>query len=254
MQRVANKMNQKVPYGFIYMTVNKINGMKYIGKCIYQRQNDWQKYLGSGLYLQRAIRKYGKENFEKHILVEAFSKEELNRLEEEYIFNLDAVNSQEYYNVKLTAIGGDIFSNNPRKEEIREMRRKQMSGKGNHQYGRAKTAKMIESVRQANSSAVIIEGIYYKSQTEVAKTLNLGITTVSYRLDSDTYPEWKRISPKKKVQKKSNNPTCKVNVNGLVYESIKAAAESLGVSTSTVIRRLDSEKYPNYKRLSEKIR
>lgn len=25
-------MNQKVPYGFVYETVNKLNGMKYIGK------------------------------------------------------------------------------------------------------------------------------------------------------------------------------------------------------------------------------
>ncbi|MGR5910647.1 hypothetical protein ACT7C4_21190 [Bacillus pacificus] len=64
--------------------------------------------------------------------------------------------------MKLTAIGGDIFTNNPRKEEIREIRRKQMSGKGNHQYGKAKTIKMIEAVKQANSRAVIVEGIYYK--------------------------------------------------------------------------------------------
>lgn len=25
-------MNQKVPYGFVYETVNKLNGMKYIAK------------------------------------------------------------------------------------------------------------------------------------------------------------------------------------------------------------------------------
>lgn len=247
-------MNQKVSYGFIYMTVNKLNGMKYIGKCIYKRQNNRCKYLGSGLYLQRAIQKYGRENFEKHILVEAFSEEELNSLEEEYILKFDAVNSQEFYNVKLTAIGGDIFTNNPRKEEIREIRRTQMSGKGNHQYGKAKTIKMIEAVKQANSRAVIVEGVYYKSQTEAAKVLNLGITTVNYRLNSDNFPEWLRIKEKNNIQKQSNNPTCKLSVDGIVYESIKDAASSLGISSPTVIRRLDSEKHPSYKRLSERLR
>ena len=47
-------------YGFIYETTNKINGMKYIGKCIYSRQNDWKEYLGSGTYLKRAIKKVRK--------------------------------------------------------------------------------------------------------------------------------------------------------------------------------------------------
>lgn len=28
-------MNQKVPYGFVYETVNKLNGMKYIGEIKY---------------------------------------------------------------------------------------------------------------------------------------------------------------------------------------------------------------------------
>ncbi len=56
-------MNQKVSYGFIYMTVNKLNGMKYIGKCIYKRQNNWCNYLGSGLYLQRAIKKVWERKF-----------------------------------------------------------------------------------------------------------------------------------------------------------------------------------------------
>ena len=49
---------------YIYLTTNLINGKKYIGKhfgaiC--------DSYLGSGTLLQRAIAKYGKENFKKEI-------------------------------------------------------------------------------------------------------------------------------------------------------------------------------------------
>lgn len=128
-------------FGFVYITINKVNGKAYIGKCIYQRQNNWESYLGSGLYLKRAIKKYGKANFIRFILEEANTSEELNKLEEQYIMKFNAVQSPYFYNLKLTAIGGDCFTNNPRKEEIRQMRIKQMSGKGNNQYGKPKTKK-----------------------------------------------------------------------------------------------------------------
>ena len=183
-------------YGFVYETTNKLNGMKYIGKCIYGRQNDWEKYLGSGTYLKRAINKYGKENFVKVILEEAYSDEELNKLEEDYIERFDAVNSTQYYNIKMTSIGGDIFTHNPRKEEIRRMKVQQMSGTGNHQYGKPKTEKMINSVKEANSRAVNIDGVEYKSQSAAAKEIGIAVSVVGYRLDSDAFPNYKRLVPK----------------------------------------------------------
>lgn len=183
-------------YGFVYETTNKINGMKYIGKCIYERQNDWEKYLGSGVYLKRAIKKYGKENFVKVILEEAYSDDELRKLEEDYIKRFDAVDSPQYYNIKMTSMGGDCFSHNPRKEEIRQMRVQQMSGEGNHQYGKPKTEKMINSVKEANSRAVNVDGVEYKSQSAAARELGMAVSVMNYRLDSDTFPNYKRLVPK----------------------------------------------------------
>ncbi len=247
-------MDQKVPYGFIYETINKLNGKKYIGKCIYARQNNWQSYLGSGKYLKRAIKKYGRDCFERQILAEAYSDKELNELEEEYILKFNAVESPDFYNIKFTSIGGDIFSNNPRKEEIRLMRKQQMSGEGNHQFGKTKSNKMIASVKEANNRAVIIDGIEYKSQSEAAKALEMLVTTINYRLDSDSYPNWNRVVPKNVRKKNNNNPTCKVEIEGLYYSSIKDASFTLGISVATVIRRLDNDKFPTYKRLSERLR
>jgi hypothetical protein len=43
----------------IYKTTNIINGKYYVGKDI----NNSESYLGSGVLLKRAIKKYGKENF-----------------------------------------------------------------------------------------------------------------------------------------------------------------------------------------------
>ena len=60
--------NDKEYYGFIYLTTNKVNGMKYVGQKTYDKRGNWKTYLGSGVYLKRAISKYGKDNFSRQIL------------------------------------------------------------------------------------------------------------------------------------------------------------------------------------------
>ena len=47
-------------YGYIYLTTNLVNDMKYIGQRKYGQP---EPYLGSGVYLKRAIKKYGQINF-----------------------------------------------------------------------------------------------------------------------------------------------------------------------------------------------
>ncbi|MDU6503496.1 MAG: hypothetical protein E6533_13800 [Klebsiella pneumoniae] len=127
------------PVGAVYVTTCSVNGKEYIGKFLYNRINDWEKYLGSGRYLKEDIKKYGKDKFTKTIIKDYYTTEELEKAEEELILKTNAVYDDNYYNVKLSSVGGDIFTTNPRKEEIREMRKQQMRGQGNHQYGKPKT-------------------------------------------------------------------------------------------------------------------
>jgi group I intron endonuclease len=69
-------------YGYIYLTFNKTNNKIYIG----QHKGHWDsKYFGSGKILKQAIKKYGIENFDCYPLCLAFSKEELNQLEIDFI-------------------------------------------------------------------------------------------------------------------------------------------------------------------------
>ena len=84
------------PYGYIYETTNLVNGKKYIGQMKYGRK---EPYLGSGVALRLAIKKYGPENFSKQIICECDSKEELNKMEIYYIAQTDAVLSDRYYNM-----------------------------------------------------------------------------------------------------------------------------------------------------------
>jgi len=96
----------ETPYGFIYITTNMVNGMKYIGqkKLIHDRKD----YLGSGQYFKRALRKYGKENFKRENIATAYSKEELNALEISYINKNDAVRSKKYYNIAEGGSGNPL--------------------------------------------------------------------------------------------------------------------------------------------------
>ena len=69
-------------YGYIYETINKINGKFYIGKFKGEFNSD---YHGSGILLNQAINKYGKNNFFTRLIKYAKNKEQLNNMEKEYI-------------------------------------------------------------------------------------------------------------------------------------------------------------------------
>jgi len=108
----------------IYMTTNLINGKKYVGRC--SKDERWDSgYLGSGVFLKQAIRKYGRENFERIILAELSDTSSLREaidLEKEWLLKLDCKNSPDYYNMSNDTGGmgaGDKHSSET-KEKISE--------------------------------------------------------------------------------------------------------------------------------------
>ena len=103
-------------YYQIYNTVNKINGKNYIGqhKCESRKRKG---YLGSGIYLKAALKKYGKDNFEKTILDVCETKEQADFLEIKYIafYRLGGLCQ---YNI---ADGGEGFTGNHTEKSKRKM-------------------------------------------------------------------------------------------------------------------------------------
>ena len=69
---------------YLYKITNLINSKIYIG--VHQTSNLDDGYLGSGININRAIKKYGKENFNKEIL-EFFNTEEDMYIKEKEIVN-----------------------------------------------------------------------------------------------------------------------------------------------------------------------
>lgn len=95
-------------YGYIYETTNNVNGKKYIGKRV---SNIYDKYyLGSGLLLQKALDKYGRENFSQVILEECYSNDELNACEKKWIKTRNATSSPDYYNIAEGGDGGNLIA------------------------------------------------------------------------------------------------------------------------------------------------
>lgn len=72
-------------YGYIYRTINTVNGNFYIGQHVPKEGESIKRYLGSGVRLKEEVQKYGRKFFTKEILAYAYSQEELNQLEKEWI-------------------------------------------------------------------------------------------------------------------------------------------------------------------------
>lgn len=84
----------------VYCTTNKVNGKKYIGS----HNGNKPSYLGSGVNLTQAIKKYGKENFIRQTLWEGPS-EFRYEMEEYWISYFDAVKNQMFYNATEKGVG-----------------------------------------------------------------------------------------------------------------------------------------------------
>jgi len=87
-------------YYTVYKTTNKINGRFYHGA--HQTNDLDDDYMGSGTYLKRAIKKYGKENFEKEILCLCETVEEMFDMKSQVVKMDDPLS----YNLRTGGYGG----------------------------------------------------------------------------------------------------------------------------------------------------
>lgn len=99
MKNFPNNMILPLPYGYIYLTTNNVNNKKYIGKKVFDKYQHWRTYLGSGVYLQRAIKKYGKENFSIQIIEYCFDELDACNKEKYWIQYYNASKSKDFYNI-----------------------------------------------------------------------------------------------------------------------------------------------------------
>lgn len=94
---------------------NKVNSKIYIGVRSSHKPPEKDSYLGSGVQIVAAIKKYGKENFTKEIL-QTFSDKESMFLAEASIVDTDFAKRRDTYNMCVGGSGGDKMSLHPDRE------------------------------------------------------------------------------------------------------------------------------------------
>jgi hypothetical protein len=109
----------------LYKTTNLVNNKTYIG--IHQTNDLDDGYLGSGLALKRAIKKYGKENFSREILETCLSFDELIEKEKIYV-NEEWVISNNNYNLKTGGQSTGILSDESKAKISKTLKEKYQNG------------------------------------------------------------------------------------------------------------------------------
>lgn len=203
----------------IYQISNTVNGKIYIGAHSTENIND--SYMGSGIAIRQAIKKYGIESFAKDILHVFDTREEMYEKERE-IVSLDFVNRPDTYNMGVGGMGGPMlgmFHSEEKKQEISQrtiqmmteeiksqmsvscskrsyseetnQKRSQTNKALYHGSAMDRTGKTItEAHRKRISKPVSINGVVYESGSIAASALGLSRSGFDYRLKSDKYPDW----------------------------------------------------------------
>ena len=89
----------------IYKTTNLANSKIYVGRHLLVTNDE---YLGSGILIKRAIKKYGKENFFRETL-EVCTSANVNEKEIFWIDKLNSTNKEIGYNIANGGQGGHII-------------------------------------------------------------------------------------------------------------------------------------------------
>ena len=124
-------------YG-VYKITNLVNGKMYIGQHVTSDLDDG--YMGSGLVIRRAIKKYGAENFRKEWLTFCEDEEELDYMERVFV-DETWLSRSDTYNLKLGGDGGWAYINEHNLTNTPEMRAKLSEKMKGNRYGCFKRSK-----------------------------------------------------------------------------------------------------------------
>lgn len=133
----------------LYITKNKVNGSVYGGKHTYT--NNRGSYIGSGYRLKRAIKKYGRENFDVRVLkLRIVSQEDLDNREIRMIRLLKHLFKNKCYNLHKGGSGGNYYHYLEPEERL-EMNKKISEGK-KKQYEQGRTHLQILGSRKQSQT------------------------------------------------------------------------------------------------------
>lgn len=215
MSNVENVINTCM--SIIYKTTNIKNGKIYVGKDKINNPN----YLGSGVILEQAIQKYGRQYFQKEILEEC-EDSIVNDREMFWIAQLKSTDNKIGYNITNGGTGGDTTTNHPNKKDIVNKRN---SGVKNWHNSLTEDKRLARGKKISDSKKGKSNGHTGFTHREESKEL-------IRKNQPEKTDEWRKSHATAMAKRKGKPFTKKyksVIVNNVEYPSVKHAIESLGI-------------------------
>ncbi len=219
-----NQEQNEKKYNYFYKITNLINGKFYYG--IHSTNNLEDGYMGGGKLIREAIKKHGKENFQKEIVANCLTRKEVSD-HEKLVVTMDLVLDENCYNLKT---GGDNES--VHSEETRKLLSKANKGK-----------KISKETRDKMST--FQKG---RIKTEIhRKRISVGLLAEKHPMFGKFHSEetLKKMSEAHSGEKnhwfgKFNcNPLSKqCNIMGIIYESMAEASRQLNVKPGVIRSRI----------------
>ena len=251
-------------YGFVYITTNHVNGKQYIGQRKYDKQGKWKEYLGSGVVLSKAIKKYGLENFSKEIIENCKTKEELNAREKFWINYFNAVNSDNFYNIAKGGDGGNTLAGYTEQqlEEHSKILSNALKGVINQGINNPKSKRVICLNNMKIFDTTVEAGKYANvCDVTIQDCCNGKIHTAGIDPITKERLQWEYYYPNKEyelkiIQKKNNHPNIKKVIcytTNEIFDSTKAASKKYNISESGICDCCNF-KYSSYGKLEDGTR
>jgi len=248
----------------IYKVTNLITNKIYIGKDSSNKKN----YYGSGIAIKNSIMKHGIINFVKEIIDEAETLKELNLKEIYWIKHYRSNDPKIGYN---RSEGGDGFSDFKimNKESYEKGLQKRLLIYKSKEWSFNRSKDMTNYYSNDDNRELQSYRIkkYYDNRSDEEKSYFSNIRSKAskkswlnnYKRKENLIKRLKYNNPmfnddtKKKMsdnRRGGKNPAAvKIEVDNILYDSISEACISLKITRNSIVKRLKSKNYKNYKRL-----
>lgn len=160
-------------HNYVYTIVRQTpdeNGVRkgYIG--VHCTDNLEDGYFGSGVYLTRAVKKYGREDFVKTIVADFESEEEAVEYETELLHRMHRLSGgwelfrKRFYNLKLNEPRGKVSISDESRKKMSESR----TGEKNGFYGKTHSLDAKKKIGEASASRTHSDEVKQKIGKAVA--------------------------------------------------------------------------------------
>lgn len=223
---------------YIYCITNKLDGKQYVGLTT-RKVEESNDYFGSGLYIKRAIKQYGKQNFKKEILEVCSTKEQLGQREVYWVDKLNTL-SPNGYNLTDGGEVGYTLTEEARERISTKMREYTLSDKN-----KKRGTKYSKTHRKNISKGLTGRTLTEEHKKNVAKTLSektphLNSVAALRRLNKQRTGVTRTEEVVEKIRKNQPGNTCVLQINKKTnqvvaeYISLSEASRQTGTHTSAI--------------------